>query len=198
MKIREILLTGILGTTLLGVIIALYVSKPGDCTQLREYGPYNQQYNVGFPYGGGQEKSVLRTQETKRLYDKGYFPYIVPLGTQDEVNIMRNTLINSGVLPEAIIQPVEYSTTTRTNIETGNRTVKERNLGNRIAHISGKEHLRRIKRDNSSLSVELDPSDDGFFPVDDGFGKPFYRLLPSIGKIKADSDLTAWYACMTR
>lgn len=201
MSIGRGLLFGTLG--FLGLLIAavatVYATKPGNCPPIREDDPSNQIYHVAFLYGGGQEKSVLRAQETARLYKLDYFPRIITLGTQSEVGISENTLTSLGVPSTAIISPVEYSTTTRTNIETGNRTVKERKLGNSIAHISGKEHLRRIKRDNNSLSVELDPSNDGFFPVvNDDFGTPFYRFGLDFTKIKMDSDLTAWYACLTR
>lgn len=200
MRIGKGLLLGTLGflSLLIAAVGTVYAIKPGNCSPIKEYGPYNQRYDVAFLYGGGQEKSILRAQETARLQKGGYFPYVITLGTQDEVGVLRSTLISSGISPAVIIAPAEYSTTTMTNIETGNRTVKERKLGNRVANISGKEHLRRINRDNRRLSVELDPSNDGFFPVNDGFGRHFYLLFPDFGRIRTDSDLTAWYACVTR
>jgi len=195
MRIDKRLLFGGLGflSLFLAGIGIVYALKPGDCRPLKDYGPYNQRYAGAFVYGGGLEKSVLRAQETGRLFNQGYFPRVIPLGTPSETDVLRTTLTKSGVPSDAIVEPVAPSFTTRQNIETGNRTVKEHGLGTKIAHIGSRVQLNRIKRDNESISQELNPSDDGYFPADDGFGKPIWKL-PNY----RDSDIAAWYACLTR
>lgn len=195
MKIGKRVLFGTLGflSLFLVGIGTVYALKPGNCPSIKDYGPYNQRYDVAFVYGGGLEKSVLRAQETDRLFDQEYFPRVIKLGTPTEIDVLGTTLTKSGVPSDAIIEPVEPSFTTRHNIEIGNRTVKEYELGTKIAHVGGRVQLNRIKRDNESLLQELNPLDDGYFPVDDGFGTPIWRL-PNY----RDSDIAAWYACLTR
>ena len=189
MRVRNKLLLGALG--FLGLLIAaagsVYAVKPGDCPSVGRYGPYNQKYDVAFVYGG---QGTIRAVEASNLFRNGYFEKIMPLGGESEIETLTQTLIENGVPKENVVKPVGPSFDTLTNIISGNETVRRLGYNNRVAHVSGKTHLQRIKMLNGGLPEGLDPSNDGYFPADDKFGVPIWKLPPL-----RDSDVASWYAC---
>lgn len=200
MRIRNKLLLGTLGflSLLMIGIGTVYAIKPGNCDPIEDYRPF-RHHDVAFVYGGGIEKSRLRAIDAAYLYRKDYTDRIVVLGTPEEIYLMVNKLTELDVPQNKIIIPDEYSYSTRENIETGNLTVKERELGTKIIHVSSRNHLPRIKKINEELiEMGTNPSDDDYYGASEiEYGKPFWQLLPNISKIKTDSDLTEWFACVT-
>lgn len=195
---------GFLSLLILGAGV-VYAIKPGNCAPIEKYerSPdivYHNpslNYDALFVYGGDEEKSLIRASTARQLYQAGSVEYIIPLGTPEETVLIVNYLAN--IVPsDRIIIPDASSYSTRENIEVGYTVVRNRGLGSKIAHVSSRSHLPRIKRTDERLEL-LDPSDNGYFDLapDTEYGKPFWQLLPNIKKIKTDSDLTEWYACAT-
>ncbi len=175
--------------TLTAVILAssgAYAVKPGNCPRV-DYGPY-RKYDVAFLYGG---QTFPRVRGAASLYANGYFDAVIPVSDESTVAYMTNLLVENGVPPDKIIPPAEYSYDTLSDLNAGNETVRKLGVGNNVAHVSGPVHLRRIRMLNDSLAGGMEPANDGYLPVDDGFGVPFWEFPDFI-----NSDLAAWYACI--
>ncbi len=173
---------------LVSLIGSVYATKPGNCPSVKE-GPSDKTYSVAFVYGGNSE---FRATEAAKLYESGYFRRMIPLGTEGEIDRMKDVMIDNGVNPQDIIEPVKSSVDTFTNIKTGNLTVEILGLGDDIAHVSGDAHIDRIAMLNEKLAGHLNSHNDGYFPIEgDIFGRRFWK-----SQGLRNSDVAAWYACV--
>ncbi|MBI2084739.1 MAG: YdcF family protein [Candidatus Aenigmarchaeota archaeon] len=186
-------LLGIFGSAVLA-LGSVYALKLGDCPTIKSYNT-SGHFDVAFVYGAGDDVTKIRATDAAYLHKQDIVDHFIPLGGYREIIAAVNELIMQGVQKERIIIPSTISSSTRENIEVGYQTVASRNLGTRIAHVSSRRHLPRIKMLNDEYNA-MNPSDDGYFGSDDSYGTPLSELLPDLRAMVYGSDVREWLACV--